>query len=250
MSAVVKGRHAVIEALEAGITLRSIQVKQSAAKSHDLADILATARQRNIRIVVLADHEFKRQFSDVHAQGIAAEVDTPLCSGNLDGIISQNPLPRIVLVLDHLEDPYNFGSLLRTCECLGITSVVFPKDRQAPITSGVIQSSSGAIYHLELYRVSNVGQSLIQLRDAGYWIYGTDVSDGIALPTFSFQFPCVIVLGNEAKGQSKRVHDLVDANVMIPMKGRLNSMNVSVSGGIILNAVSAQASLGGVHETA
>ena len=170
-------------------------------------------------------------------------MDAPLCSGSLSELFHQEPLPRIVLVLDHLEDPFNFGSLLRTCDCLGIRTVVFPKDRQAPITSGVIQSSSGAVYHLDLFRVANVGQSLIQLRDAGYWIYGTDVSGGVALSSVKFQFPCAIVLGNEAKGQSKRVNDLVDTNVMIPMKGRLNSMNVSVSGGIILHEVSDQLSV-------
>ncbi len=240
MSAVIKGRHAINQALEAEVSLRHIHVKQSLSHSPDLTSILSTARDRGVRVSIISDSEFKRQYSDVHVQGIAAEVDTPLCSGNLSDLTRHHPLPRIVLVLDHLEDPYNFGSLLRTCDCLGIRSVVFPKDRQAPITSGVIQASSGAVYHLDLYRVANVGQSLIQLREAGYWIYGTDVSGGVALESFLFQFPCAIVLGNEAKGQSKRIHDLVDANVMIPMKGQIESMNVSVSGGIVLYSVSQQ----------
>jgi len=174
---------------------------------------------------------------------VVAEVDSPLYSGDLSRLFSQDPLPRIVLVLDHLEDPYNFGSLMRTCECLGVGSIVFPKDRQAPITPGVVQSSSGAIYYLDLYRVANVGQAILQLRDHGYWIYGTDVNTGIDIGSFTPQFPCAIVLGNEAKGQSKRVSDLTDMNVCIPMKGKIDSMNVSVSGAIILHHVSSQLDL-------
>ena len=118
--------------------------------------------------------------------------------------------------------------------------MIFPKDRQAQIQAGVAQASSGAIYFLDIYKVVNVGQAITYLKNLGYWVYGTDVENGQSYSEVEYQYPCVVVLGNEAKGQSKRIGKLVDQNIHIPMQGHTESMNVSVSGGIVLAEVTKQ----------
>jgi 23S rRNA (guanosine2251-2'-O)-methyltransferase len=143
----------------------------------------------------------------------------------------------LIVVLDHLEDPQNFGAILRSCETLGVRAVVYPKDRSSQITPAVIRASAGAIYHLDLAKVVNIAGALEKLREAGYWIYGT-AEDGVSLDEFSAPMPLALVLGNEGRGVSNRVAKMADGHIRIPLVGKVESLNVSVAAGILLYSLS------------
>ena len=140
----------------------------------------------------------------------------------------------IVVMTDHLEDPYNFGAIIRSSLGFGAKAVIYPKDRQVSLTEGVIKASAGTARQMPLIRVTNLAQTIDHLTNAGFWIYGLEGTSKEKLPTFKPNFPCVLIAGNEHRGLSpllvKKTHSLI----AIPMTSQLESLNVSVATGIAL----------------
>ncbi len=234
---IVKGKRAVMEALQASVPVDRLVVAQGFDKKPDIQTLLKIAGSRRISIETLSMNAFERVASDSHHQGIMAYVHEKQ-QITLDTLLENPEEYPMVIVLDHLEDPYNFGAILRTCDAFGLKAVLYPKDRNSQISPGVIKASSGAVYHLDLIKVVNVAQTIQKLKTAGYWIYGTDVQKGVALHDFKPVFPLALVVGNESSGQSRLVSKLVDANLHIPMHGQLGSLNVSVATGILAYTIS------------
>ncbi len=229
----VKGKNAIIEAIQSQNKVKQIIISQGSENSPECKQIKQLAATANILVTIMPAHQFKIQFPDQHAQHVVATMDdishTPL------DVILKNPKDYpIIVILDHLEDPHNMGAIARTCAGLGVKAMLYPKDRQAPINSGTVKSSAGGIYHINLVKITNVADTLLKLRDAGYWIFGTDSETGEPLTRMKPQFPCALVVGNEGSGISNRVLKMVDLNIRIPMSGRMESLNVSVATGIIL----------------
>ena len=143
-----------------------------------------------------------------------------------------------ILALDHLQDPQNFGALCRTAEGLGWHGVVIPKDRSALVTSGVYSASVGAVETLPITQVTNLSEALKKLKDAGYWIVGTSLTEKSQTLT---QLPSlekvVLVLGTELEGISSLVERHCDFLVKIPLSGKVQSLNVSATGAILMNAL-------------
>lgn len=228
----VKGWRAVLEALRANVPISRIIVSEAATHRSEFKDILKQAKFSKLNVQTSHQKRFQKEYPDKQNQGIVAYV-SPKTFTPLDHLCAHPDHYPIVLALDHIEDPYNFGAILRTAEQMGVRAVIFPKDRSCQITPGVIKASSGAIHYLEMVRVVNVAQSLDALRNAGYWLIGTQIEEGTPLPDFTPVFPMVLVLGNEAKGQSRRISKMVDSHIYIPTNGRVSSLNVSVAAGIL-----------------
>ena len=152
--------------------------------------------------------------------------------------ILENPrnYPFIV-ILDHIEDPFNVGAIIRTCESFGISALIFPKDRQAPINAGVIKASSGAAFHLPLVEVSNITASIKQLKKSHYWIYGADSQSKQPINHLNVLKPLAVVMGNENKGLSLQVKKNIDEEFAITTTGKTPSLNVSVATGIIIHTL-------------
>lgn len=138
-----------------------------------------------------------------------------------------------VVILDHLEDPHNFGAIIRTCECAGIKNIIIPKDRSVSVNETVVKVSVGAIEHVKIIMVSNLVNAINKLKDDGYFVYAADM-DGENYQELSFSSKKALVIGNEGKGISKIVRDNSDVIVSIPMKGSINSLNASTSAGILI----------------
>lgn len=138
-----------------------------------------------------------------------------------------------VVILDHLEDPHNFGAIIRTCECAGIKNIIIPKDRAVSVNDTVVKVSAGAIEHVKIIMVSNIVNAINKLKDMGYFIYAADM-DGENYQEISYASKKVLVIGNEGAGISKIVLDNSDVIVSIPMKGSINSLNASTSAGILI----------------
>ena len=142
-----------------------------------------------------------------------------------------------VVILDHLEDPHNFGSIIRTCECMGAKNIIIPKDRSVTVNDTVVKVSVGAIEHVKIIMVSNLVNAIKKLQKMNYFVYAADM-DGEDYRSISYADKKVLIIGNEGSGISNIVKDNSDVVVSIPMKGSINSLNAGVSAGILLYGMS------------
>jgi 23S rRNA (guanosine2251-2'-O)-methyltransferase len=172
-------------------------------------------------------------------QGVAAKVSPYPVVGARD-IVAQSPsgkTPPFLLVADGVMDTGNLGALIRTGVCMGVTGVVVPKDRCAPPTPAVSRASAGALEHARMARVTNLVRAVEGFKERGIWVYGLDPEAKTPLFSVDLDGPLALVVGGEAKGIRSLLKRRCDGLVSIPQKGRLNSLNVSVAGGIAMYTV-------------
>ena len=139
----------------------------------------------------------------------------------------------IVVMLDHLEDPHNFGAIIRTCEAAGVKDIIIPKDRSVKVNSTVMKTSAGCLDRVNIYEVTNLSQTINYLKKNNYWIIGTDM-EGTDYKNIDYKGKIVIIIGNEGNGMSRLVKESCDFIATIPMLGEVNSLNASVAAGIII----------------
>ena len=161
-------------------------------------------------------------------QGIVIDIDD-YNYYSLDDINNEN----FIVMLDHLEDPHNLGAIIRTCECAGIKSIIIPKDRSVRVNETVMKVSTGALERVKIILVNNLVNTIDKLKDKGYFIYAADM-DGQDYHTVDYAANTVYGITMQEKGISKLVSDNSDVIISIPMKGELNSLNASVSAGILI----------------
>lgn len=198
--------------------------------------ILEEARQKKIPI------EWKtRQYLDdltggQDHQGIVGVRNAFVYAG-LDKVLS-NRQPRLshdlIVILDSVCDPQNLGSIIRSSHCLGANGVVIPTDRAAGVTPAVVKASAGSAESLPIARVTNLSQTIDELKSKGFWIFGADAHGGQSLPEQDFDCPTALILGSEAKGIRPLLKKKCDFRITIPMAGTFDSFNVAVAAGIIL----------------
>ena len=140
---------------------------------------------------------------------------------------------EFVVILDHLEDPHNFGAIIRTCECAGVKNIIIPKDRSVTVNDTVVKVSVGAIEHVKIIMVSNLVNAINKLKDMGYFIYTADMN-GVNYKKENFSGKKALIIGNEGSGVSRLVKDASDIVLSIPMKGNINSLNASASAAILI----------------
>ena len=136
-------------------------------------------------------------------------------------------------MLDELEDPHNLGAIIRTAECAGVHGVIVPKRRSAGLSYTVGKASAGAVEYMNVARVTNIANTLDELKERGVWVFGADMN-GTDYEKCDFSGACAIVIGNEGKGISRLVREKCDVIVSLPMKGKINSLNASVAAGILM----------------
>lgn len=198
--------------------------------------IINELKSRKIKIYFVDNKVLDGKVEGLH-QGIILEVEEAK-TYSLEELINQiktktNPL---IVILDHLEDPHNFGAIIRTCEALGIDGIIIPNDRSVSITGTVIKTSAGAISYTTIVRVPNLLSTIEKLKKNGFWIVGTDMK-GTDYTKIDYNMPTCLIIGNEGKGMSKIMKDNCDFIATIPMTGKINSLNASVSCGIILSHI-------------
>lgn len=141
----------------------------------------------------------------------------------------------LVVILDHLEDPHNFGAIMRTCEAAGIKNMIIPKDRQVQVNSTVMKTSAGTLDYMNIILVTNLKSSIDELKNNGFWIVGTTLSDkSVDYREIDYSGKIALVIGNEGSGMSKIVSDACDFHAKIPMFGKTNSLNASVAAGVMI----------------
>lgn len=198
-------------------------------------EIIKLLKEKKVKVNYVPVSFLDRKVDGLH-QGVVMEVDEEK-TYSLDEVISNidKEYPLLVM-LDHLEDPHNFGAIIRTCEALGVDGIIIPNDRSVSINSTVVKTSAGAISHMKIIRVANLTASINKLKGNGYWIIGTDM-EGEDYTKIDYKMPICLVIGNEGRGISKIVNDNCDYIATIPMAGKVNSLNASVSCAIILSRI-------------
>ena len=200
-------------------------------------EILDQLFKRNIRVNFVENIVIDSKVDGLH-QGIILDIDefkTYELNEFLDDLKTNNNYHTLVM-LDHLEDPHNFGAIIRTSEALGVEGIIIPNDRSVSITSTVVKTSAGAIENIKIIKVPNLTATISKLKEKNYWIVGTDMK-GQNYREIDYNMNVCLVIGNEGKGMSKIVRDNCDFIASIPMTGKINSLNASVSCGIILSQI-------------
>lgn len=197
-------------------------------------EIFNLIKKRKIKYSIVPNSFLDNKVNGLH-QGIIIDVDDIETYGfdYIEKINKKNPL---IVMLDHLEDPHNFGAIIRTAEALGVDAIIIPNDRSVGVNSTVVKTSAGAIYNMPIIRVSNLVTTIKKLKDIGYWVVGTDM-DGEDYTQIDYNSPICLVIGNEGSGMSKVVRDNCDYIAKISMIGKINSLNASVACGIFLSRI-------------
>lgn len=231
----VEGRNAVLELLESGKDINKIFVARG-EKHGSINKIIAIAKERRIILVEKDKKQMEGMAQNENYQGVIAIVP-PFEYCEIDDILNtakeRNEEP-FVLILDGIEDPHNLGSIIRTAETAGVHGVIIPKRRAAAVNSTVNKVSAGAAQHMKIARVTNISDSISELKDKGLWICGTDVEAEKYYYNQDYRGAIGIVIGNEGKGMSDKVEKNCDFLVKLPMKGKVTSLNASVSAGIVV----------------
>lgn len=194
-------------------------------------EIIKLIHDKKIKYTVVPSKVLDTKVDGVH-QGIVLltdDVDT-YDFNYIENIKKEKPL---VVMLDHLEDPHNFGAIIRSCEAFGIDAIIIPNDRSVTVNSTVVKTSAGAIYNQPIIKVSNLSVAIKKLKELGYWIIGTDMQ-GEDYTKIDYTMPICLIVGNEGSGISNVVKNNCDYMAKIPMVGNINSLNASVSCGIVL----------------
>lgn len=231
----IEGRNSVLELLESGKDINKIFVTRG-EKHGSINKILAIAKERKIIIVEKDKRQMDEMAQEENYQGVIAIVP-PFEYVEIEDILNtakeRNEDP-FVLILDGIEDPHNLGSIIRTAETAGVHGVIIPKRRAVSVNSTVNKTSVGAVEHMKIARVTNITDAIEELKKYGLWICGTDINAQRYYYNQDLTGPLGIVIGNEGKGISEKVKKNCDFNVKIPMKGKVTSLNASVSTGIIV----------------
>ncbi len=232
---IIEGRKPVLEALRAGRAIRKIILAQGIKEDAVIREIIASAQKNSISIQRVDRQQiFDLSGSDVH-QGIIAETE-PYKYKTMEDIIDKAKVsqrPPFVIVLDRITDPHNLGSIIRTAEGCGAHGVVIPQRNACGITPAVVKASAGAVEHIPVARVVNITRTLNWLKQQGFWVIGADM-EGIPYYRADLTGPVALVLGSEGKGIGRLVKENCDLLVSIPMMGRIQSLNVSVAGAILM----------------
>ena len=231
---VISGRNPVSEAIRSGRAIDKILVARG-EKNGAVVGILAKARQNQIPIKEVDRTKLDYlSGSSVH-QGIVAFAAAKEYS-TVEEILEyaqDRGEPPFILVLDEIEDPHNFGAIIRTAECAGVHGIIIPKRRSVGLSYTAGKASAGAIEYMRVARVTNIANLIDKLKEHGVWVYGADMN-GTDYTRCDFSGPCAIVIGNEGKGISRLVREKCDVIVSLPMKGKINSLNASVAAGILM----------------
>ena len=230
----IYGRNPIEEALNTeGDRIEKIFVRDSISDSQ-LSEIFELASQYRIPISHVPGSKLYELVGDVSDQGVVAVRSEVAYQdfGNWLDSIDTSTYPAILL-MDEIEDPGNLGAILRTAAAAGISAVLVPKHRQAPVNATVYKTSAGTAGRIPVVRVGNLNQAIMKLKDEGFWIGGLDMNGDQELWDLEVDRPLAFVIGNEGSGISQKTLEHCDYKIKIPMDNEVESLNASVSAGLV-----------------
>ncbi len=233
----VIGRHPVKEALKSDREINKLFV-QEGQSGRPIDEIIQLANKKKIVVNFVPKSKLDTLSDHQNHQGVVLS-SSPVEYATIDELFevaeARDERPFFVM-LDGIEDPHNLGSILRTADATGVHGVIIPERRSANLTSTVSKASAGAIEHVKVARVTNLSQTIQELKERGLWIFGTDMN-GTDYRDWNTDSAICLVMGNEGKGISRLVKENVDELITIPMTGNMQSLNASVAAGILMYEV-------------
>lgn len=230
----VAGRNAVMEALKGSRSVNKLMIANGSTEG-SIKEIIAVAKEKGVNIQYWDRSKLDSIARGIRHQGVLAQV-APVQYAELEDILQvaqdRNEPPFIVL-LDELEDPHNLGAILRTADAAGVHGVLIPKHRSCPLSATVAKTSAGAVEHVPVARVGNLVQTIKKLKQEGLWVAAADM-DGKDYYDTDLTGPLLLIIGSEGQGVGRLVKEQCDFVVRIPMVGKINSLNASVAGSILM----------------
>ena len=238
----IVGRNPVREALgREGARIEKVMMQQGGGRGLDL--IRRAASEVGVPVQYVPSKRLNQMAAGLNHQGVVAiaapvayhDMDEMLAdvAPTLDAVRRRKP---ILLLLDRIEDPHNFGAVVRTAVAAGVEGVIVPKRHMAPLNAATIKASAGMAMRIPIARVDDLAEVLFQLKERGYWVVGTAEDGETSVWDMDWDRPVALVMGSEAKGLHRHVAEACDYLVSIPMRGDAESLNVSVAAGILLFA--------------
>lgn len=229
---IIKGINPVIEALSSNKNIEKLEIYKGINKK-TISKILELASKKNIRVHYVDKREN-------NSQGVLVKVTEYNYYKDileiLEGTISKEK--SIILILDQIQDPRNFGSIIRTAECFGVDAIIIQNRNNVKITETVVKTSTGAIEHVNISEVTNISDTINLLKKYGYLVFGAEASGKKHYTEFKYDGKIALVVGSEGKGIRHKVKESCDEILNIHLKGKINSLNVSVATGILLAEMS------------
>jgi len=243
---VIGGRNPVLEALKSSASVKRI-VLLTGIHGRVIDEIKALASQKRVSTSELGKTEFHALTNDPSTQGVIAIVETTpqVDLASILQSVKSKKEAGFLLILDEIEDPQNLGALIRSAECTGVHGVVIPKHHAASVNSTVVKASAGATAYVPVAEVTNVATTIKQLKENGYWVTGLDANADQLFSAVDYKGHVAIVIGSEGRGIRRLVREQCDFLVRIPLKGRIESLNASVAGALVMYEVLRQRALPG-----
>jgi 23S rRNA (guanosine2251-2'-O)-methyltransferase len=225
------GRNAVLEALRGRRSIERLFVAEGAREDERLRGLMQLATERGAEVDRIPRLMLDDAIRGANHQGIALETE-PYRYAELEDLLAT---PGTILVLDHLQDPQNVGTLFRAAEAAGVAGAVIPSDRAAAVTPAVVNASAGAVEHLRVAAVPNLARALEALKGSGRWVAGLDAGTS-ATDIFATEIPtpAVLVVGAEGAGLGANLRKHCDLLLALPMRGRVDSLNAATAGAIAI----------------
>lgn len=237
----IYGIHPVLECLKSGVrSVEKIYI-QKTASSRSVSEIVHLCRKKGIPFRFEPVAFFERQTNGASHQGVLAVCSAQKYKDIEDVFASLSACPTLV-ILDSIEDPRNLGAIIRTCAAIGVEGVILPKDHSTGLTSTVAKTAAGALDQIQVVRVSNLVSTMKEIKEKGIWIIGVETGQKMLYYEQDYRMPLALVFGNEGKGIRRLVRETCDFLVSIPTPGKIDSLNVSVSAGVVLYEVLRQRS--------
>ena len=234
---IICGRNPVLEAVRSGREIDRLYVAHGATGG-TVSAIIAKCSAKGILIKEISPQKLDYYCGCANHQGVAVMFASQEYS-TVDDILKtaeeRNEKPFII-ICDEIEDPHNLGAIIRTAEACGVHGIIIPKRRSASLNATVAKTAAGALEYMKVARVTNIANTIDDLKEKGVWIFGADM-DGQPYTELDYDTPCAIVIGNEGKGIGALTAKKCDVIISLPMKGKINSLNASVAAGALMYEV-------------
>lgn len=234
---IIYGRNPVMEALRSGREIDRLLIAHGVTGGSVTA-IRAKCASRGILIKEISPQKLDYYCGGGNHQGVAVMIASHEYSTveEILAVAKERDEKPFIIICDEIEDPHNLGAVIRTAEACGVHGIIIPKRRSASLNATVEKTSAGALAYMKVARVTNISNTVDELKEKGIWVFGADM-DGTPFTQIDYNIPCAVVIGNEGKGIGPLVRKKCDDIISLPMFGKINSLNASVAAGVLMYEV-------------
>lgn len=233
MTMIIEGKNAVLEALKNNVTINKLSVQKNLTDNMS-NQIIKMAKDKGIRIDFVEKSVLDKKSKNKHQGFVCDTTDFEYCDIQDIFELAENRHEQpFFVVLDGIEDPHNFGAIIRTCECAGVHGIIIPEHRAVAVNDTVVKTSAGATANMLIAREKNLNNTIEYLKKQGVWVYALETG-GKEMTHMNLQGAIAVVVGSEGRGVSKLTREKCDDTISIKLRGKVNSLNASVATAVVV----------------